>query len=101
MSEKPKMLSTFDKFSINLYTESLSSWHEKLIICRTCSVYVIYNKSLCLNGSPGSISLYSDLGLHSDPLCTYTLHLSISLIPFHFFPEIGGFFFQMPLNVFP
>lgn len=101
MSEKPKSSSTSDKFSIIFCTASLSSWHEKPLICRTCSVYVIYNKSHCLDVSPGSISLSSDLSLHSDPLCGYTLRLSILLILFYFFPETGGFFFQMPLNVLP
>lgn len=61
-----------EKFSIHLYTDSLSFWHEKLVICRTYSVYVIYYKGSCLNGPPGSISLSSNLSLHSDPLCGYT-----------------------------
>lgn len=64
-------------------------------------MYVVYNESHCLNDSPGSISLSSDLGLHCDPLCGYTLQLSILLILFYFFPETGGFLFQMPLNIFP
>lgn len=85
MSGKPKISSTSDKLNINLYTGSLSFWHEKLVICRTSSVSVIYNKSHCLDGSPGSISLYSDLGLHSDTLCGYASQLSISLI--YFFPR--------------
>lgn len=44
MSQKPKMSCTSDKFSINFYTDSLLSWHGKLVICRTCSVYVICKK---------------------------------------------------------
>lgn len=85
MSGKPKISSTSDKLNINLYTGSPSFWHEKVVICRTSSVSVIYNKSHCLDGSPGSISLYSDLGLHSDTLCGYASQLSISLI--YFFPR--------------
>lgn len=69
-----------DGFSIDLYTGSLSPWHEKLIIFRSCPVYVIYNKSHCLNCSPGFISLSFDLSLHSDHLCGSTLQLSILLI---------------------
>lgn len=66
MSGKLKVLSTSDKFSINLCTSSLSTWHEKLGICRACSRYKIYNKSHCLKVSPGSISLFppSDLGIY-------------------------------------
>lgn len=95
MSQKPKVSCNSDKFSINFYTDSPLSWHGKLVICRTCSVYVIYNKTHCLNSSSKSISVSSDLGLHSDSLCGFALQFSISLILFSFFPlKFGSFSFR-------
>lgn len=76
MSQKPKMSCTSDKFSTNFYTDSLLSWHGKLVIFRTCSVYVIYNKSHCPNSSLFQfllISAYTVI-LFVDLLCSSLLH---------------------------
>lgn len=58
-------------------------------------MYVIYNESHCPNSSLESISVSSDLGLHSDSLCGFALQFSISLILFSIFSlKLGAFSFR-------